>query len=194
MICLKDNGDKQLLLTFDDGPADEITLHVLNKLSHYDVKAVFFLVGKYIENRQDILKSIINNGHEIGNHSYYHHNDIEPPFVEYFKEVRKCQNIVKSITGHSPRYFRPPRGILSYKSIIIARMLRLKILLWSLDFDDWKCNDVCDADLVASQIINNISNNDILLLHDNNKNILHILDVILPILSEYSMMPDINSV
>lgn len=180
---------ESVLLTFDDGPMINITCNVLNIIAQYNIKAIFYVVGKYINGRQDILKAIADAGHEIGNHSYCHYNDKEPSFIEYYNDVRKCQYTVKSVTGYAPRYFRPPRGILSLKSIIVAKMLGLKIMLWSLDANDWRCNNNNDAKLVADSIINSIQNDDILLLHDNNEYILPILNAILPELIKYNLRP-----
>lgn len=186
--------NNSILFTFDDGLMPETTLEVLARLAEHDVKAIFFVVGKRIENRHDILKSIIDAGHEIGNHSFYHRNDAEPAFIDYLDEVKKCQQLIYSITGKTPRFFRPPKGVLSWKSIVISKILGLKTINWSLDVEDWKCKNIIDADIAANRIIDTIKDNDIILLHDDNKNILHILDRVLPALNKYNMKPNLDRI
>ena len=67
--------EKTIFLTFDDGPTPEITNYVLDLLTKYKAKATFFCIGKHIETYPDILKSVIEQGHTIGNHTYSHTNN-----------------------------------------------------------------------------------------------------------------------
>src|SRR5436190_24027732 len=63
---------KQLALTYDDGPNDPDTLRLLDVLAKHEVKATFFVIGRYVEQRPDIVQRIVKEGHEIGNHTYTH--------------------------------------------------------------------------------------------------------------------------
>ncbi|EKN41419.1 polysaccharide deacetylase family protein, partial [Clostridium botulinum CFSAN001627] len=66
------SDNKEVYLTFDDGPSDKTTENILDVLKENDVKATFFIIGKYIEGREDILKRIVKEGHSLGLHTYSH--------------------------------------------------------------------------------------------------------------------------
>src|SRR3954447_19237260 len=65
-------GSKKLALTYDDGPNDPYTLQLLDVLARHEVRATFFLVGKFVEQRPDIVRHIVSGGHDIGNHTWSH--------------------------------------------------------------------------------------------------------------------------
>src|SRR6476646_2784937 len=67
-------GTKQLALTYDDGPNDPHTLRLLEVLARHDVQATFFLIGRYVQQRPDIVRAIVNSGHIVGNHTFSHPN------------------------------------------------------------------------------------------------------------------------
>jgi len=74
LVWKKENSKKEIYLTFDDSPTPEFTLWILNLLSRLNIKATFFCVGESSEKHPEIIDKILNNGHQIGNHTYSHKN------------------------------------------------------------------------------------------------------------------------
>ena len=104
------NKNKQIVLSFDDGPDPIWTPKILDILKQYRVPAVFFVVGQNVQLNQPLLGRIYADGHEIGNHSWSH-----PDLYKLLPEVQRLQltstqRIIQSITGHSTILFRPPYG------------------------------------------------------------------------------------
>ena len=82
---------RKLALTYDDGPNDPDTLNLLDVLDHHAVKATFFLIGKYVEQRPDIARRIAAAGHEIGNHTYSHPNLALVSQTKQVEEILRCE-------------------------------------------------------------------------------------------------------
>ncbi|NFV12869.1 polysaccharide deacetylase [Clostridium sporogenes] len=105
-------GDKkEIYLTFDDGPSDKTTESILDVLKENDVKTTFFIVGKYIDGREDILKRIVKEGHSLGLHTYSH--DYEKIYSNnkiFIDEMLKCQDEIYKVTGIKTNIIRFPGG------------------------------------------------------------------------------------
>ena len=87
-------------ITFDDGPSSIVTPQVLDILARYDIKATFFVVGKFAEKNSDVLKRIYEEGHAIGNHSYSHnYNYIYKSVSNFVQELDITNEVFKSILG-----------------------------------------------------------------------------------------------
>lgn len=180
----KSRESNSLLLTFDDGPDEKITPTVLNILKNNDIRAIFFLVGYRAEKYPDIVRQIVEDGHKIGNHTYAHYNDRVSGYSEFRCDILKCQEIISNITGVEPRYFRPPRGIISLPGLLAARRIGLQNIFWSLGGGEWGKNRYAKIDFIIQSIIKSAKNRDILLLHDDHSYVVDILNAILPALRE----------
>src|SRR5437868_5398330 len=89
----------QLALTFDDGPNDPHTLRLLEVLAKYDIRATFFLIGKFVEERPDIVREIARAGHVIGNHTYSHRNLIFASPDQVRDEIHDCERALNHAIG-----------------------------------------------------------------------------------------------
>lgn len=125
-------------LTFDDGPDPKHTPQILDVLKEKKVKATFFVVGKHVEKYPDIAKRIVEEGHEIGNHTYSHKEMAPSTRKTVTKEISKTDLAIKTITGVSANLFRPPRGIYSQASRQLLLEMGYKIILWSVSSVDWR--------------------------------------------------------
>ncbi len=186
----KTKKSNSLLLTFDDGPDEKLTPGVLKILKNNDVRALFFLVGYRSEKYPDIVREIVKGGHKIGNHSYYHYNNRVPGYSEYRSDILKCQEVIRNITGVEPRYFRPPRVIISLPGLLAARSIGLQNMFWSLEGGEWGRNRHAGIDFIIQSIIHGAKNRDILLLHDDHAYVADILNDILPALRKKNL--DLN--
>ena len=168
-----------VLLTFDDGPHEQVTPKVLELLENYRARAIFFTVGRRVEKAPNIIKKIQNKGHLIGNHTYIHSNTKQPWFLAYWCDLIRCQALIEKYIGNKPKFFRPPCARLSLTSLTVAKILGMRTIMWSLDGGDWRCRTSKEAQKIAEYLIQNIKPRDIVLLHDDNPSVLIILDMLL---------------
>ena len=96
---------KQIALTFDDGPNDPHTMHLLDVLAKHNAKATFFLIGKYVRQRPEIARAILAAGHEIGNHTDSHPNLILVSAVRLRQELSDCGKALEDALGKRSRFF-----------------------------------------------------------------------------------------
>ena len=126
-------------MTFDDGPSAANTPRLLDMLKQREIKATFFLIGENAQVYPKIVKQILAEGHEIGNHTWTHPqlSKLSDDRVNF--EISKTQNVIKDISGYTPTLLRPPYGAITQKQREwIARALGLNVILWSVDPLDWK--------------------------------------------------------
>src|SRR6478672_6016647 len=119
--ALDREAGSSILLTFDDGPHPEVTPGVLDRLKEYDALAVFFVVGNRIPRAPAMLVRAAAEGHHIGNHSYEHWLGRPPWPRAYVRDVRKCQDVIASLTAQRPTLFRPPLGRVTPASWLAAK-------------------------------------------------------------------------
>jgi peptidoglycan/xylan/chitin deacetylase (PgdA/CDA1 family) len=177
---LNSDASNCVLLTFDDGPHPEVTPEVLKRLEKYEARAIFFIPGRRIERAPHLLKLIQEQGHLIGNHTYIHSNRNQPWFLAYWRDLLQCQSLIEENTGKRPRLFRPSGGKITPAALIVPWVMGLKTMIWSLDVSDWKCRKPEEAHRCGEDLCQQLVPGDIVLLHDDNPNVLIILDHILP--------------
>ena len=153
-----------LYLTFDDGPSEDGgTAAVLDVLARYDVEATFFVVGSRVDKYPSMLRTMVTQGHAIGNHSYSHPdfnglNDI--PATK--SELTRTQQAIVRAGVTAPTCFRPPYGQTSAQIEQAGNDLGLSQQLWDLTTDDWMRGP---AEQVTA-ILNTAQAGDVILLHD----------------------------
>jgi peptidoglycan-N-acetylglucosamine deacetylase len=161
LVWRKDNSEKNIWLTFDDGPTPEITPFILQTLKDEDIKATFFLVGEQIETYPDLFQAIVKDGHLVANHSYSHKNGWISCNNTYVKDVEKCQEKMPNNT-----LFRPPYGKISPLQIKKLKT-KFQIILWdvlSLDFYHY-----ISPEKVKNNVLQNTKNGSIIVFHNNHK-------------------------
>ena len=156
-------SEKIVALTFDDGPHPIHTPRLLDYLKKERVKATFFLIGRNVESFPEIVKRIIEEGHEIGSHTYKHPNLDQLNFSQAYEEVYQGIQAIEKVTGKAPILFRPPYGALSHNKRQKFQKEGLSLIFWSLDLLDWKDRD---AKIISQKIISQIQRGDIILAHD----------------------------
>ena len=156
-------GSRQLALTFDDGPDPTWTPRLAALLGRFNIQATFFCIGRRAEKYPELVRSLIAQGHEIGNHSYTHLNLWYRSPGKVRDEIARCQAALSISTGALPVLFRPPFGDRGLQVLLEARRLNLSTILWSLDSKDWNSPP---ADTVTDRIRRKAQGGDILLFHD----------------------------
>jgi peptidoglycan-N-acetylglucosamine deacetylase len=155
---------RQLALTYDDGPNDPHTLRLLDVLAKHNVKATFFLIGRFVKQRPDIARELISAGHVVGNHTFSHPNLIFATAEQTRTELTACKQALNDAVGEHSRLFRPPFGGRRPSTLRIARTLGLEPVMWSVTGWDWKGKP---ADYVESKVRQQVRGGDVILLHDS---------------------------
>lgn len=156
-------GSKQLALTYDDGPNDPHTLRLLEVLAKHEVRATFFLIGRYVEQRPDIVREVVKAGHVVGNHTFSHPLLIFKPAAQIRMELDTCARALRDAVGEHSNLFRPPFGGRRPAVFRIARQLRLEPIMWSVTGYDWNAPS---AEHIEKKVTNRVCGGDVILLHD----------------------------
>jgi len=136
-VC-RTRSAKQLALTFDDGPNPAITPQLLDLFAKHNVKATFFLVGKFVRECPELTKEIGARGHVIGNHTDTHPNLFFCGPDETKEQLVRCQEAIHRASWAAPRWFRPPFGFRSPWTIETAQRHGMRTAMWTLLPGDWR--------------------------------------------------------
>jgi peptidoglycan-N-acetylglucosamine deacetylase len=181
--------EKEIFLTFDDGPIPEITEFVLEELKKYQAKATFFSIGGNIEKYPTIFQQIVNQGHIVGNHTFNHLRGWDTDDEIYLENFKKCE---EEIYRHNPKpnienrkpLFRPPYGRIKrnqYKEIIKTH----EIVMWDVLTGDY--DQTISKERVLAKSLQHIEKGSIVLFHDSikaSKNLIYTLPRVLEHFSE----------
>lgn len=156
----RNTQEKDIYLTFDDGPTPGVTEWVLQELNRFNAKATFFCVGKNVVLYPDIFEQIKANGHTVGNHTYHHLNAWKTKVSNYMADVESCSKVFHS------ELFRPPYGKL--KPGIKREILKqYNIVMWDVLSYDF------DTNLSGEECFNNVAKHarpgSIIVFHDSLK-------------------------
>ena len=160
---------KQIAITFDAGWEFKNTEALLNLLDKYNIKATFFVRGLWVKEHPDLAIEIVIQGHALENHSLTHGHMNTMMDVEVKNEISQTTDIIKETTGYVPYLFRPPFGEYDER---ILRILKSEgynyTILWTVDSHDWaqELNGVkITKDYLVNRVLDNASNNGIILMH-----------------------------
>lgn len=123
-------------LTFDDGPS-RFTPELLDALAAYGVKATFFALGQNAVAYPEIVRRIVREGHEVGNHSWSHPNLKRLSSDNVIWQIERTDQVLREL-GATPLYLRPPYGAFDERTVSATEKLGLSVILWSMDSYDWK--------------------------------------------------------
>lgn len=190
------NQENKIFLTFDDGPTPEITPWVLKILKENNIKATFFCIGKNIAQNPDIFQNIINDGHQIGNHTYNHKNGWKTRNEDYLQNVELYENqlinLKSEICNKQSKIFRPPYGKIKPSQSKILRKLGYKIIMWDIltaDFDTTITKEKC-----LENATKKVTSGSIIVFHDSQKafkNLEYALPKTIQILKEKGFLFDV---
>ena len=135
----KQTNKKEIALTFDDYASDASTTEILNVLDEYGIKCTFFLIGKAVEQNPNLAKLILESGHEVASHSYYHLDVTKMDSKELQADIVKADLVLTEALQEKPlRYFRPAKGLIDEKSAkAIAATGMDVIALYDVASFDW---------------------------------------------------------
>lgn len=156
--------ERQVALTFDDGPDPDSTPGVLERLEELGVQATFLCLGQQADAHPGLVKDMAGAGHEVGVHGYRHQRQLfrGPDRIE--ADLAESVRAVQAASGRPVRWFRPPYGQVSAGSVIASRRLGLDLVLWSSWGREWADRDPVS---VARRVTARLGPGAIVLLHDS---------------------------
>lgn len=162
---IRTGADDKIYLTFDDGPSPQCTPAVLDLLRANSVPATFFVQGSQAEKYPALLMQIVNAGHQVGNHGYWHrpHWFCSRKFVR--ESVVRTNSVLEKYTGARIRLFRPPFGRIGVSALRVCHELEMKIVLWNLMPHDYRSE--VDTETITRRIEKRLKPRRIIVLHDN---------------------------
>lgn len=156
-----------LALTYDDGPNDLHTERLLDVLGRHDVKATFFLIGRFVVARPQLARRIADAGHLLANHTFSHPNLALLSASQIRSQLSDCSKAIADATGIESIFFRPPFGARRPAVLQVARELGLEPVMWDVTCFDWMPTTADVVERHARKRIDNGHNQGhIILMHD----------------------------
>lgn len=152
----------RIALTFDDGP-DVYTPQILEVLKAYGVRATFFVMGRKAAAHPELIRAELAAGHIVENHSWDHPHLADLGQNGILQQLVRTQAAITAAGAPRPRLFRPPYGSLNARVEAVAHALKLQIVLWSLDTNDWRGRN---ANEIAASVIDQAVPGAVVLMHD----------------------------
>ncbi|MBG6069266.1 polysaccharide deacetylase family protein [Micromonospora ureilytica] len=158
-------GSPRLALTFDDGPDPRYTPQVLALLSEYDVQATFCVVGENAQNHPDLVRSIVDAGHTLCNHSWHHDVGLGARSADAIRsDLLRTNAAIRAAVPNAPIvWYRQPGGAWTYPVVSVARQLGMTPLHWSVDPSDW---ELPGANKISATVLSQAEPGSVVLLHD----------------------------
>lgn len=157
-----DKNDHSVYLTFDDGPIPESTPFILKTLREFGAKATFFMVGENVARYHDLYNKIVEEGHQVGNHTFNHLGSYKHMAITYAANTQEANQLIHA------HLFRPPHGLMR-RTVYWWINRKYRIIMWDVitrDYSKW---------LTADDVVNNVKkytrNGSIITFHDSLKSI-----------------------
>lgn len=159
---------RYVALTFDDGPHGSLTPRLLDILAQFNAKATFFVVGPRVAENPGIVRRMVAEGHEVGNHTWSHPQltrlESSQGRAAVQREIQRTTDAIVSACGQRPVVFRPPYGAFNQSQRAwCASELGMPTILWDVDPEDWRRPG---AGVVTNRLVSGASPGSILLVHD----------------------------
>ncbi len=159
------NGNREnpcVSLMFNVYENTQVVNSIIDLLDERNLKATFFVGGCWADDNGETLNKMVNNGHEIANHGYFHKDHKKLSYSANLEEIKLTGAIVKALCGVQTTLFAPPSGSYNADTLSSAYDLGYKVIMWSKDTIDWRDKDV---DLIVKRATQNVTNGDLVLMH-----------------------------
>lgn len=185
VITRGDEALNRIALTFDDGPNNKYTPQILDILKQYNIKGTFFVLGEQVKEHPAMLRRIIEEGHEVGNHSFSHPQLKRLSDEDVRRELVSTQDEIRKVLGFAPKLLRPPYGAYRDASLALFEELGLHVILWSVDTNDWRRK----GDVIVRTVSRDTKNGSIILFHDRKAETVRVLPQIIEELKGRGLQP-----
>jgi probable sporulation protein (polysaccharide deacetylase family) len=135
---------------------------ILASLKKHQVKASFFLEGRWVKNNPELAKMIVGAGQEVGNHSYTHPDMKRLTAAQTREQLLKTNEVIEAATGKKSIWFAPPSGSYRDETVKIAAEYKMKTVMWTVDTIDWQKPT---PDQLINRVISKIENGSMVLMH-----------------------------
>lgn len=169
-----DPNKPMVALTFDDGPSEKYTPEILDVLKSNYSLGTFFVLGTEVEKNKELLNRMIKEGNQIGNHTYNHKNLTILSDEELSYQLDNTQNIIIESGDYTPTIMRPPYG---YVNNELRKKMYMSVVLWTLDTRDWENRN---TEIICNNILENVKDGDIILMHDIYESTAEAVKIIVP--------------
>lgn len=160
------DNEKVVYLTFDAGYDNGVLPQILDVLAEKDVRSTFFVTGDFLTRESCLLLRMVYEGHTIGNHSWSHRDITTLSASELERELAQVEAAYTELTGlPMKRLFRPPAGQFNRESLMKVKDLGYRTIFWSVAYKDWETNRQKSQDYAYEQVMGNLHNGAIILLH-----------------------------
>ncbi len=164
LTCRGKTSARQIAITFDDGPIAGNTERILEILRNEQITATFFCIGRRVEENPQLVRTMISEGHIVGNHSFAHpHYFAIQSTAKICRDLERCADSIMQVTGKRPRFFRPPNGVSTPSLAKAIEQQNLLAIGWSLRSFD---TVIRNAALLRRRILRLVAPGAILLFHD----------------------------
>ncbi|MGI4790942.1 MAG: polysaccharide deacetylase family protein [Janthinobacterium lividum] len=163
-LTIGNSGRKQIALTFDDGPSQLKTPALLDALESAHVPATFFVVGSRAAEAPSLLRRMAQSGDEVENHSYTHPNMNLVLLPEAEREILRGNVLIQALTGHQPRFFRPPGGNANVSVQHLAQAYGLSLAYWTVDALHYE--DLGSPSGLVQYVLSHVHPGSIVLMHN----------------------------
>ena len=160
---------------------NEYLPNMLKTLKDNNIKTTFFVGGTWVNKFPELFLQIVNDGHEIGNHGFFHKDQDKLDYAQNKSEILNNHNLIKELLGVEMNLFAPPSGAYSSITLDVAESLGYKTIMWSKDTIDWRDHD---ASLILKRATTNLSNGDLILMHPTEATVQALSDIIANIKSQ----------
>ena len=172
-----DAADNAIYLTFDAGYENGNMPMILDALKKEGTPALFFLTGHFMEENPDLVKRMVDEGHIVGNHTYYHPNLTRVTKEKFNEELALIETKYREITGlEMVKYLRPPEGKFNQEMLDWASERGYYTIMWSLAYVDWDVNAQRGGQHAYNQILSRVHPGAIILLHSTSSDNAECLD------------------
>lgn len=178
-MYVADVNKKVIYLTFDEGYENGYTAKILDTLRDNNVKAAFFITGPYLNEHQDLVRRMVEEGHTVGNHTIHHPSLPEKSDSEIEEEVLGLERAFTEKFGAKMKFLRPPKGEYSERTLSITSKLGYCNLFWSFAYDDWHRDKIRGPEYAYKMVMKNLHNGEVMLLHAVSKDNADALDMII---------------
>ena len=141
---------------------NEYLVAMLQTFKDYNITTTFFIGGSWAVKYPELLMQIYEDGHELGNHGFYHKDQDKLNYEQNQSEINNTHKLVKEYTGEDMKLFAPPSGAYSQITLDVAQDLGYDTIMWSKDTIDWRDQD---KNLIIKRATTNIKNGDLILMH-----------------------------
>ncbi|MGE5591789.1 MAG: polysaccharide deacetylase family protein [Bacillota bacterium] len=172
-------ASQRLALTFDDGPDPAATPDILDVLARHKAVATFFVVGDRAEANPDLVKRLVDEGHTVENHGYQHVDLTRAGAAAAAANIQRGAEVIKSLTGRSPQFFRPPQGAFNDTVTQAVSRAGQRMVMWSNIGQT-----SLPADQLKQRLLDGAFDGAVLILHDTDPAVAQVLDEVLTTLEQ----------